>query len=73
MPESAPRGDNTPQPIWPLRGWPAHLAARDTCNDVGAKMSFDATKPLRASEMTFKRICRRRHSTTRLTRRCKVA
>ena len=50
------RGDNTPQSIRPLRGWLDDLAARDTRNGVGAKMGLDATKPLAASEMTFKRI-----------------
>jgi hypothetical protein len=39
-----------------LRGWLDDLAARDTRDGVGAKMGLDATKPLAASEMTFKRI-----------------
>jgi hypothetical protein len=31
------RGDNTPQPIRSLRDWLDHLAARHTCNGVGAQ------------------------------------
>jgi hypothetical protein len=40
------RGDNTPQSIRSLRDWLDHLATRDTCNGVGAKMGLDATKLL---------------------------
>jgi hypothetical protein len=39
------RGDNTPQPLWPLRDWFDHLV-RDTCNAAGAKTSCDASSRL---------------------------
>jgi hypothetical protein len=50
------RGDNTPQPIRSLCDWPNRLATRDTCNGVGAKMGLEATKPLSAGGMNFKRL-----------------